>query len=183
MSGGGGSGPIKDIMANPARPQGGPAYSAPQPSTPVQTGPTTGGPGIGPMNHMVQPEPIRPMALPYQPTPIGQEPPPGSTGMAGLSSTGMAGLSSAIGSTTPAFQPPAPATQPYTYQPYQSYSQPQQPYSNYYQPQQSRQNYSQPQQGGINQSFSQQYNPNQQQFMNDIQNVLQQLLSRFGQNR
>jgi hypothetical protein len=44
----------------------------------MQTGPTTGGPGIGPegpgiglgglMNHMVQPDTIRPMALPYQPT-------------------------------------------------------------------------------------------------------------------
>jgi hypothetical protein len=38
---------------------------------PMQTGPTTGGPGKGlggQMNHMVQPDTIRPMALPYQPT-------------------------------------------------------------------------------------------------------------------
>lgn len=45
---------------------------------PAQTGPTTGGPGLGPeglgiglggqMNHMVQPDTIMPMTLPYQPT-------------------------------------------------------------------------------------------------------------------
>ena len=69
-------------MGEQARPQGGPAYSAPQAShpyqptysnqqAPMQTGPTTGGPGIGlggQMNHMVQPDTIMPMALPYQPT-------------------------------------------------------------------------------------------------------------------
>jgi hypothetical protein len=38
---------------------------------PMQTGSTTGGPGKGlggQMNHMVQPDTIRPMTLPYQPT-------------------------------------------------------------------------------------------------------------------
>jgi len=56
MSGGGGGPVVRAVMDNQA---------------PVQTGPTTGGPGIGlggQMNHMVQPDTIRPMALPYEPT-------------------------------------------------------------------------------------------------------------------
>jgi hypothetical protein len=162
----------------------------------MQTGPTTGGPGIGPpqmesvaggqTNHMAQSDSM-PQKAPQQPNTVGISLFGGSTptpnigmggGVMGDSPRGMGGTGAGLpmatgfggGFMTPQLAPQQQAPQPYTYQPYQ----------NYYRPQQSYQNYSQPQQGGINQPFSQQYNPNQQQLMNNIQALLSQL---FGQNR
>jgi hypothetical protein len=80
---GGGGGPISralmgdqtpaqgEVQYAPAqtRPTYQPAFSSQQ--APAQTGPTTGGPGIGPMNHMVQPTAeLKPNAGPSSFTPM-----------------------------------------------------------------------------------------------------------------